>query len=436
MVRQRERSRGDVATAEKISVELPEGDVAIGESAIGVITTPQEQQASRGMVAALPTWKDSFETLAQNANDGILISAEGGRYVYANRRATRITGYTIRELLGMTIEDLAHPDEVAVLQERYERRLQGKRVPAQYETRFIRKDGAELFIEITGSRTRWRGSTVDLIIFRNITRRKRLEEKVRRYTDHLEDEVRRRTREVVQGEKMAALGILVSGVAHEVNNPLSFIRSNTEYIMTTSQRFKERISGQGTDTAYLEELEELMRANLEGIDRISTITKILKRFARANAPEMAPSDVNQGLRDTLLMVHNKLRHRITVHEDFGDVPKVTGHIGQLNQAFINLILNASESMDTGNMWIRTWQEGGNVYVQVRDDGPGIPAEQLRHVFDPFFSTKEGGTGLGLSISHRIVKEHGGSITVRSEVGKGTAFTIRIPMGDQNERNEE
>ena len=377
---------------------------------------------------ALNEREGTFRTLADHANDGILISAEEGQYVYANRRAARITGYTIRELLGMTIENLAHPDEVSALKERYERRLQGKRVPAQYETRFARKDGVKVFIEITGSRTHWRGGPADLVIFRNITRRKRLEEKVRRYTEHLEEEVKRRTREVVQGEKMAALGILVSGVAHEIKNPLAFLRSNSEDILEDVGTLRDQLARDAPmDPALLTEIDELTRTNLGGLDRIAEITRTLKRFARPDQGKTRLADVNQGLRDTLVMVNAHVKHRITFSTELGDLPLVTCNIALLNQVFMNLILNATEAMEKGTIGIRTWLSGGNVYVRVRDDGPGIPAGDLKHIFDPFFSTKKEGTGLGLSISYRIVKEHGGSITVRSEVGKGSAFTVRLPI---------
>ena len=384
---------------------------------------------------ALNEREGTFRTLADHANDGILISAEEGQYVYANRRAARITGYTIRELLGMTIENLAHPDEVSALKERYERRLQGKRVPAQYETRFARKDGVKVFIEITGSRTHWRGGPADLVIFRNITRRKRLEEKVRRYTEHLEEEVKRRTREVVQGEKMAALGILVSGVAHEIKNPLAFLRSNSEDILEDVGTLRDQLAeGAPLDQALLTEIDGLTRTNLGGLERITEITRTLKRFARPDQGTVGMADINQGLRDTLVMVNTHVKHRITFTTDFGGLPELTCNIALLNQVFMNLILNATEAMEKGTIDIRTWCRSGYVYVRIRDDGPGIPVENLKHIFDPFFSTKDEGTGLGLSISYRIVKEQSGSITVKSEVGKGTAFTIRLPItGKDRER---
>ena len=378
---------------------------------------------------------DTFRTLADNAHDGILISTDGGRYVYANRRAARVTGYTVSELLGKTIEDIAHPDEVAALRDRYGRRQRGERVPAQFETRLVRKDGTEVFIETTGSSMRWHGGPADLIVFRNITRRKRLEEKVQRYTEHLEEEVRRRTRDVVQGEKMAALGILVSGVAHEIKNPLAFLRSNSEDILEDVGTLRDQLAeGAPLDQALLTEIDGLTRTNLGGLERITEITRTLKRFARPDQGTVGMADINQGLRDTLVMVNTHVKHRITFTTDFGGLPELTCNIALLNQVFMNLILNATEAMEKGTIDIRTWCRSGYVYVRIRDDGPGIPVENLKHIFDPFFSTKDEGTGLGLSISYRIVKEQSGSITVKSEVGKGTAFTIRLPItGKDRER---
>ena len=270
------------------------------------------------------------------------------------------------------------------------------------------------------------------VSLKDITDRKSLEGELREHAKNLEDDVRARTNEMIQSEKMASIGLLVAGVAHEVNNPLAFIKSNSEDMQEDIENVLEKVSKKGdVDTELLDEVDALIETNLKGIDRIAEITKTLKRFARPETTEMVPSDINQGIQDTLVMVHNKIKYRVEVLGDYGEVPAVMGHIGQLNQVFMNIILNASQAMDKGNVWVRTWHKDGNVMVEIRDDGKGIPEKDLGRIFDPFFTTKEGGTGLGLSACYRIVQEHNGSIDVRSTVGKGTAFTITLPVGGRN-----
>ena len=177
----------------------------------------------------------------------------------------------------------------------------------------------------------------------------------------------------------------------------------------------------------LDEIDDLIKVNLEGIKRISSITTALKRFAKPGSQEKSYSDINQGIKDTLLIVGNKLKHHITVHEDYTELPKIMCNIEQLNQVFMNIILNASEAMGDGNIHIKTWIENDSVFIYFQDDGEGIPEEDLNKIFDPFYTTKDFGTGLGLSLSYRIIQAHGGNIKVESKVGKGTKIAIEIPI---------
>jgi signal transduction histidine kinase len=240
-------------------------------------------------------------------------------------------------------------------------------------------------------------------------------------------EIQKRTSELVQSEKMASIGLLVAGVSHEVNNPLAYIKSNSEFIKEDIIELRELCKQKGMDTAIFDRLEKMLNTNIEGINRIAVITKTLKRFAKPDTGEQAPADINQGIKDTLVIVHNRLKHRVTVHEQYGEISQLKCNIGQLNQVFMNLIINSSDAMDTGEIWIKTWSAKGNIFVQIKDNGRGIPEENLTKIFDPFFTTKKEGTGLGLSLSYKIVQECKGDIKVKSEVGKGTTMVIRLPM---------
>ena len=254
--------------------------------------------------------------------------------------------------------------------------------------------------------------------------RKRMEEDLEKYTENLEKEIKERTNEVIQSEKMSSLGQLVAGVAHEINNPMAYLKTNTEFL-EDDLRDLEKICGEKGQPIF-EEMRELISSNMEGIGRVTTITKTLKRFARPDDKGKTISDINEGLKDTLVIVHNRLKHRIDVHEDYGEIPKVACNVGQLNQVFMNLIMNSSQAMEEGDIWLKTWSDEENVYVQVRDNGKGIPENKLREVFNPFFTTKADGTGLGLSLSYRIIQAHGGDIIAESEIDKGTRMTVKIP----------
>ena len=268
------------------------------------------------------------------------------------------------------------------------------------------------------------------ILDQNISERKRLEDKLKRYTEHLEEEVKRQADELIQTEKMSAIGQLVAGVAHEINNPLSYLKTNSKFLKEDLINLKEGCQRNDIDLEIFIEIEEIIDTNIGGINRIATITKALKRFARPDTEGKAFANINDGIKDTLVMVHNNLKHRIKVNENYGDIPLIRCNIGQLNQVFMNIIMNASQAIDTGEIWIRTWGDDQDIYVEIKDNGEGIPEDIMGKIFDPFFTTKESGTGLGLSISYRITKDHDGCIVAKSIVEKGTTMTVVLPIGEQ------
>ncbi len=264
----------------------------------------------------------------------------------------------------------------------------------------------------------------------DITNRKNMESKLKEYTEHLEREVQQRTNELVQVEKMAAIGQLVAGVAHEINNPLAYVKGNLELIMKKQAKLREMLDQENVDQGIMDEIDKFMKPNVKGINRIAKITKTLKRFARRDVEGRTYADVNMGIRDTIVMVHNQIKEKVKLHEDYGVRSKIPCNIGQLNQVFMNLIMNAAEAIVDGDIWIKTWEEDKNIYIEFRDNGKGIPQDRINNIFEPFHTTKDDGTGLGLSISYRIIKDHNGDITVKSDVGKGTTMTIRLPMEER------
>ncbi len=234
--------------------------------------------------------------------------------------------------------------------------------------------------------------------------------------------------QLIQSEKMAALGQLVAGVAHELNTPMGAIHSNTQSAVKVIERMLDGESAVHAPT--LEKLRDLHLVNDAASRRIIEIVSNLRRFARLDESEWKKADLRAGLDETLALVEHQTRGRIRVVRSYEDVPLVACYPGQLNQVFMNLIVNAIQAIEgEGEIEVECLREGGSVVVRVRDSGRGIPESALPRVFDPGYTTKGVGvgTGLGLSIAYRIASNHGGSLRVKSEVGKGAEFTLSIPV---------
>lgn len=238
--------------------------------------------------------------------------------------------------------------------------------------------------------------------------------------------------QLVQSEKMASIGQLTAGVAHEINTPLGAINSNTSIIEMVTQFLKSTINIKDNEKPgqLIEKLEKANSTNKLACERIIHIVRNLKNFSRLDQSEFQEACLHEGIESVLLLSHNELKHRIKVHKEFGNIPLVQCFPNQLNQVFMNIIVNAAQAIqEEGDIWIKTWEEDEKVFIQIRDNGAGISKENLKRIFDPGFTTKGVGvgTGLGLSICYKIIQNHHGKITVESTLGEGTTFTILIPV---------
>jgi len=259
---------------------------------------------------------------------------------------------------------------------------------------------------------------------------------------------------LVQSEKLASIGQLAAGVAHEINNPIGFIFSNfgtlekyLAQLFDMLAAYEEAEAGlAGTPAAerlkkmredieldYLkEDIPSLMTESKDGIQRVRKIVQDLKDFSRVDArQEWEWVNLHTGIDSTLNIVNNEIKYKADVVKEYGPLPDVECLPSELNQVFMNLLVNAAHAVNTerGTITIRTGVEGSDAWVEIADNGCGIPSENLKRIFDPFFTTKAigKGTGLGLSLSYGIVKKHGGRIEVASEVGHGTTFRVTIPL---------
>ncbi|MEJ5999360.1 ATP-binding protein [Paucibacter soli] len=259
---------------------------------------------------------------------------------------------------------------------------------------------------------------------------------------------------LVQSEKLASIGQLAAGVAHEINNPIGYIFSNfgtlERYLadlfeMLAAYEAAEAALPDGETRAALkakrakveldflkEDIPTLMAESKEGISRVRKIVQDLKDFSRVdNSQEWVLADLHQGIDSTLNIVNNEIKYKAQVHKQYGEIPEIECLPSELNQVFMNLLVNAAHAItaDRGNITIRSGADADLVWVEVADDGAGIAPDNLSRIFDPFFTTKPigKGTGLGLSLSYGIIKKHAGQIQVRSELGVGTCFRITLPL---------
>lgn len=241
--------------------------------------------------------------------------------------------------------------------------------------------------------------------------------------------------QLIQSEKMASLGLLVAGLAHEINTPMGAIHSNNDNLARALVKLRKLTEPGSKDlNRILGILGEIGRNNEVATERIMKIVQTLRNFARLDEAERKKVNIHEGLDSTLSLVRHRLKNRIRVVKEYGDVPEIECFPNQLNQVFMNILVNASQAIeDKGAITIKTFTDGGSVKIAISDTGVGIAPENLSKVFDPGFTTKGVGvgTGLGLSICYKIVQDHHGKVEVHSSEN-GSTFTVSLPLKGPNE----
>jgi len=401
---------------------------------------------------------ENYREIVKNAVEGIFQTTRGGTYLSANPALAAIYGYDSSESLladkkqaGSTYVKLGRRDEFVQLLEEtgqvieFESQIRIRSDEIRWlseNARMVKGEDGEDYFE---------GTVVD------ITRRKEAEHKLAQSMGM-----------VVQAKKMSGLGQMAAGVAHEINNPVGFILSNLgtldEYIETFKGLFEtyemlrsgvrekkvdeikkaltalDVLSEEEDLNFVFEDVVDLIRESREGGERVKDIVLGLRDFARVDETRMKESDLNEGLESTLKMIWNELKYKCEIRKNLGDIPRIMCYPAQLNQVFMNLIVNGAHAIEEkGEIGLQTMADDKHVIVRISDTGSGISKINMGKLFEPFFTTKDvgKGTGLGLSISHGIIENHGGSIEVESEIGKGTTFTIRLPIdsGEDNNHDE-
>ncbi len=368
--------------------------------------------------------EEKLQTITASAQDAIIMMDDIGSISYWNEAAVEIFGYTKEEAIGQELHKFIAPERYYEDHKKgfskFRKTGAGDVVGKTLELVGVRKGGMEFPLDLSLSSVCVRNKWNAIGILRDITERKQMEM-------HL-----------MQSEKMASLGMLVAGVAHEINTPIGAINSMHNTLVRAIERLKsalntivtEESDGRQKVDRMFEVIEDANNVITSGTERVISIVRRLRSFARLDEAELKQVDIHEGIEDTLTMVHHELKNRIVVERNFGDIPPIFCYPSQLNQVYLNLLINAIHAIeDKGTITITTFQQDDHVHIQFKDTGIGIPEEALKRLFVPGYTTKDRGvgTGLGLSICHQIVKGHNGDILVESDVGKGTTFTVVLPL---------
>ncbi len=410
--------------------------------------------------------RERLAAVVESALDGVIAVDSTFHITLFNRAAENIFGHAAGDLLGQPLE-LLLPERFRATHFEHIRRFAASAEAQRDMNSFgsqdspgslfgLRANGEEFPIEASISRVSVGDETILTIILRDISERVKAQgERLR-----LESQLR-------LAQKLEAVGQLASGIAHEINTPIQYVGDSVNFLKTardngmkvmqayrhaivsleqgaTLTDIKEtiRVAEQAADIEFYEtEVPDAFQRTLQGVERVANIVRAMKEFSHPDAGDHQEADINRALETTLVVARNEYKYVATVTTDFQELPLIACNIGELNQVFLNLIVNAAHAVgdtgqepQTGRIDICTALDGDFVKVSISDNGCGIPRSNLDKVFDPFFTTKEvgKGTGQGLAIARSIVViKHRGSIDIESNVGRGTTFTLRIPIGDKS-----
>ena len=432
---------------------------------IGTLMDITEQKRAE---EALRESENKFRDLVEKSIVGVYL-IQDSLFRYVNARFAEIHGYTIEELVDKKgTLDTVLPEDMPKMRDNVQKRINKARLdPLKTEFRIVTKQREIKNVEVYGTYTMYQGKPAIIGTLLDITEQKRAEEMLMDLFKDLEkknielentyDELRESQQKIIQQEKMASIGQLAAGIAHEINNPVGFVMSNLNSMGKYSERLSqfikiqseaiEKLSKEAGDTAAVldglhkkrqalkidyvaNDLTNVIKESLEGTERVKRIVQDLKNFSHKDENEHKPADINDGIESTINVVWNELKYKADVKKEYGKIPLTKCNIGQLNQVFMNLLVNAVHAIEEhGEITVKTERMDGDIVVSVSDTGCGIPEDKLNRIFEPFFTTKEvgEGTGLGLSIAYDIVKKHNGEILVTSEIGKGSTFTVKIPI---------
>ena len=422
----------------------------------------------------------SFKALTNSASYGIISINENKVIEYSNPAVSRISGYSEEELHGNVIDEIFYnPEDFYDFLELYIKNKFFKKNLSEFNSESLEiliktKDNKKTFTEMTLSSYEIFNVVHFVVLFQDITLRKNAETELLNSQEQLKvknktleealSSLQRVQDQLIHSEKMASLGQLTAGIAHEINNPLAFVSSNinrfNEYFNDVNSVLdKWRLLGKSfpgnneiknmidefsemekkIDLEFIrKDFTDLMKYNINGIEKIKNIVRQLQGFSYSMIDDLSEEDVNNIIEETLTLVWNEMKYKAEIIKNYGKLPLVECKVGELKQVFVNLLLNAVHAInDNGQIIIDTFSLKEYVFIRIADNGCGIPPENISRIYDPFFTTKSlgKGTGLGLWICMSIIKKHEGLLNVTSEVGKGTMFEIKLPIKQKRKKED-
>ncbi len=425
----------------------------------GLIGSCYDISESKQAQEMLRVSEDYFRSFIDSSQDCIAHISTDGMFLSMNEAGLRLNGFCkSEELATLSIQEMVSTDR-GLMEEAIRKAGTGEMISIRYMSRDRHSNNLWWDAKLTPVADFDGSIRSILLVSRDITKRKLAEEALEQKNIELEKayaELKTAQSQILQQEKMASVGQLAAGIAHEINNPMGFIISNINTLRKYVSRIwefadaqTEVIAGQARSTGneadlsairekkgslkidlIREDVENLITESLDGADRVKKIVQDLKSFSRIDEAEYKPADINAGIESTINIIWNELKYKVNLIRDYGEIPQTRCNPGQLNQVFMNILLNAGHAIrDKGEIRVRTRHENGRINVVISDTGGGMPPEVQKRIFEPFFTTKDvgKGTGLGLSIAYDIIKKHDGDISVESAIGKGSSFTICIPV---------
>jgi len=397
---------------------------------IGIEIVHRDITARKKMEEELRESEERLRNLYESIPDALAVYVgREGRLIEYNNAFKKWSGHPDEGLKDKIFLDFVHPDDQAMVLERYRTEYSEEELPLVYEIRSAVKNGKIIPTEISVGPYKKQGRIIGInVMHRDITARKEMEMKLQEYTEHLEDMVEERTKELresqerlLKSERLAAIGELATMVGHDLRNPLAAIQNASYYLKMKLAAPKD------------EKVKKMFRIVEREIEYANSIAKDLLDFSRVRKPDLKKIDIVSSIQDAIAQL--KFPENVSLTTKFSEVPTIEADSDQLRRVFQNIALNGAQAMpDGGELTVSTRKDGDFVEAEFADTGVGIPAENVEKLFTPLFTTKAQGVGLGLAICKNIVEAHNGRIELKSKVGEGSTFTVKLPI-HQNKGGE-